>query len=220
MKIRFEETKNLKEKPAVEGLGFGKYYTDYMFMLDWYSDKGFDDPRIIPYAPIPFDPACLVLHYAQETFEGMKAYRGADGKIRLFRPYENIRRMNNSCERLCIPNIPEDLFIEALKTLVILIAPFAPHMTEELWHNLGKEESIHRQSWPVYQEEYTVEDKVTVVIQINGKVRGKIEAAADLAKDKLESLALAEEKIAAAVAGKNVVKVIVVPNKLVNIVVQ
>lgn len=108
----------------------------------------------------------------------------------------------------------------SLENLLLLLAPFAPHMTEELWHSLGKEESIHRQSWPVYQEEYTVEDKVTVVIQINGKVRGKIEAAADLAKDKLESLALAEEKIAAAVAGKNVVKVIVVPNKLVNIVVK
>lgn len=108
----------------------------------------------------------------------------------------------------------------SLENLLLLLAPFAPHMTEELWRDLGKEESIHRQSWPVYQEEYTVEDKVTVVIQVNGKVRGKIEVIADLAKEEMESAALAEEKIAAAVAGKNIVKVIVVPNKLVNIVVK
>ena len=76
MEIRFEERKDLKKKPDMNNLGFGKYYTDYMFMLDWYSDKGFTDPRIIPYGPIEFDPASLVLHYAQETFEGLKAYLG------------------------------------------------------------------------------------------------------------------------------------------------
>lgn len=118
MKIRFEETKNLKEKPAVEGLGFGKYYTDYMFMLDWYSDKGFDDPRIIPYAPIPFDPACLVLHYAQETFEGMKAYKTADGRTLLFRPEMNAKRFQSSNRRLCMPEVPVEDFIQAVAELV------------------------------------------------------------------------------------------------------
>lgn len=118
MKIRFEETKNLKEKPAVEGLGFGKYYTDYMFMLDWYSDKGFDDPRIIPYAPIPFDPACLVLHYAQETFEGMKAYKTSDGRTLLFRPEMNAKRFQSSNRRLCMPEVPVEDFIQAVAELV------------------------------------------------------------------------------------------------------
>lgn len=117
MKIRFEETKDLKVKPQ-ENLGFGKYYTDYMFMMDWYSDKGFDDPRIIPYAPIPFDPACLVLHYAQETFEGMKAYKTEDGRTLLFRPEMNAKRFQKSNARLCMPEVPVEDFIQAVADLV------------------------------------------------------------------------------------------------------
>lgn len=118
MNIRFEKTNNLKKKPPVDDLGFGKYYTDYMFMVDWYSDKGFDDPRIIPYAPIPFDPACLVLHYAQETFEGMKAYKTADGRTLLFRPEMNAKRFQSSNRRLCMPEVPVEDFIQAVNDLV------------------------------------------------------------------------------------------------------
>lgn len=117
MNIRFVETKDLKVKPQ-ENLGFGKYYTDYMFMMDWYSDKGFDDPRIIPYAPIPFDPACLVLHYAQETFEGMKAYKTEDGRTLLFRPEMNAKRFQSSNKRLCMPEVPVEDFIQAVADLV------------------------------------------------------------------------------------------------------
>ncbi len=118
MEIRFEERKDLKKKPDMNNLGFGKYYTDYMFMLDWYSDKGFTDPRIIPYGPIEFDPASLVLHYAQETFEGLKAYKTKDGRILLFRPDMNAKRFQKSNERLCMPVLPVDDFIQAVAELV------------------------------------------------------------------------------------------------------
>lgn len=118
MEIRVIENKNLKAKPDKNALGFGKYYTDYMFMLDWYSDKGFTDPRIIPYGPIEFDPASLVLHYAQETFEGLKAYKTADGRILLFRPNMNAKRFQKSNERLCMPVLPEEDFIQAIVELV------------------------------------------------------------------------------------------------------
>lgn len=118
MKIKFEENKNLKTKPDFNNLGFGKYYTDYMFMLDWYSDKGFTDPRIIPYGPIEFDPASLVLHYAQETFEGLKAYKTKDGRILLFRPDMNAKRFQKSNERLCMPILDVEDFIQAIHELV------------------------------------------------------------------------------------------------------
>lgn len=118
MNIRFEKRQELKEKPDFNNLGFGKYYTDYMFMMDWYSDKGFTDPRIIPYGPIEFDPASLVLHYAQETFEGMKAYKTKDGRTLLFRPDMNAKRFQNSNERLCMPIVPVDDFIQAVNDLV------------------------------------------------------------------------------------------------------
>lgn len=126
MKIRFEECKQLKQKPNVEELGFGKYYTDYMFMLDWYEGKGFTDPRIIPYGPIEFDPASLVLHYAQETFEGMKAYKTKDGRVLLFRPEMNARRFQKSNERLCMPILSEEDFIQAVEALVKKEADWIP----------------------------------------------------------------------------------------------
>ena len=96
MEIRFEERKQLKEKPDQKHLGFGKYMTDYMFIMDWDKDQGWHDARIVPQGPIELDPACVTLHYAQETFEGLKAYRTAEGKIQLFRPEMNARRMINS----------------------------------------------------------------------------------------------------------------------------
>lgn len=119
MNVKFEERKELKQKPDFNNLGFGKYYTDYMFMMDWYSDKGFTDPRIIPYGPIEFDPASLVLHYAQETFEGMKAYKTEDGRILLFRPDMNAKRFQRSNARLCMPEVPVEDFIQAVNDLVL-----------------------------------------------------------------------------------------------------
>ena len=116
--IRITKTTQPKEKPDFKNLGFGKYFTDHMFLLNYETGKGWYDPRVVPYAPLPLEPSCMVFHYAQEVFEGMKAYRTADGSVQLFRPYDNARRMNDSCERLCIPRIPEELFVEGVKALV------------------------------------------------------------------------------------------------------
>ena len=119
MEIKIERAKTLKPKPAADAaLGFGKYYTDHMFVLDWDKDQGWHDARIVPFAPIPLDPATMVLHYAQETFEGLKAYRTKDGRILLFRPEMNARRFANSNRRLCMPELSEDMFVEAVEALV------------------------------------------------------------------------------------------------------
>lgn len=118
MEIRVEACKSLKEKPDFKNLGFGKYFTDYMFEMDYEEGKGWHDARIVPYGPIKLDPASLVFHYAQEVFEGLKAYKSSDNKILLFRPEMNAKRFQSSCERLCMAKIPEDIFIEAVKAVV------------------------------------------------------------------------------------------------------
>ncbi len=124
--IKIEKREQLKEKPDMNNLGFGKYYTDHMFMLEWIKGEGFVNPRIIPYGPIEFDPACLVLHYAQETFEGMKAYKTNDGRILLFRPDMNAKRFQTSNERLCMPQLPVEDFIQAVHDLVKFEADWIP----------------------------------------------------------------------------------------------
>ena len=126
LNIKYEYTVNKKEKPDMNNLGFGKYYTDHMFMMDWYRDKGFVDAKIIPYAPISFDPAALVLHYAQETFEGLKAYKTKDNRILLFRPDMNAKRFQNSNKRLCMPEVPIEDFIQAINDLVKLDSDWIP----------------------------------------------------------------------------------------------
>ena len=118
MEIKKILTATPKEKPAADTLGFGKYFTDHMFMMDYTEGQGWHDARIIPFAPIAIHPASTVLHYGSEIFEGLKAYRRADGAVQLFRPIENIRRMNNSAERMCLPQIPEDMALEALTEFV------------------------------------------------------------------------------------------------------
>lgn len=119
MNIEIIEAKTLKEKPAWDqNLGFGKYFTDYMFTMDWTSEKGWHDAKIQPYGPMCLDPATLVLHYAQETFEGLKAYKTKDGRILLFRPEMNARRFANSNIRLCMEVLPEDMFVEAIERIV------------------------------------------------------------------------------------------------------
>lgn len=126
MDIRFEKRQTLKEKPDETNLGFGKYMTDYMFICDWSKEQGWHDARIVPEGPIEMDPACMVLHYAQETFEGLKAYRTAEGKIQLFRPDMNAKRMIRSNERLCMPGFPEQDFVEAVKALVKVEEAWVP----------------------------------------------------------------------------------------------
>ena len=118
MQIEKILTATPKEKPAADTLGFGKYFTDHMFMMDYAEGQGWHNARIVPFGPIAIHPASTVLHYGSEIFEGLKAYRRADGQVQLFRPIENIRRMNNSAERMCLPQIPEDMALEALTEFV------------------------------------------------------------------------------------------------------
>ena len=126
MNISITKATVLKEKPESSTLGFGKFFTDHMFMMDWSQEKGWYDARIVPFANLSLHPASTVLHYGSEIFEGMKAYRRADGQVQLFRPIENIRRMNNSAERLCLPQIPEEDMMQALTTLVSLEKDWVP----------------------------------------------------------------------------------------------
>ncbi len=125
-KISVTLTTNYKEKPAGPDIPFGVFTTDHMFLMNYDREQGWHDPRIVPYAPFQMDPACMVLHYAQEIFEGMKAYRDEAGKIRLFRPEENFKRMNDSCERMSIPKIDVDFCVEAVKQLVTLEKDWVP----------------------------------------------------------------------------------------------
>ena len=129
--IKITKAETLKEKPADESkLGFGRIFTDHMFLMDYdksYGGTGWHDPRIEPYHPFSIAPGCVVLHYAQEVFEGMKAYRTADNRIQLFRPECNARRYQDSCDRLCIPQIPEEDFVQAVKALVELEKDWVPH---------------------------------------------------------------------------------------------
>lgn len=115
-----------KTKPEPHKLGFGKYFTDHMFIMDYEPAKGWYNPRIIPYQPITLEPAAMVFHYGQAIFEGLKAYRTEDDRILLFRPDKNMRRLNLSNERLCIPPIDEGLLIEALKTLIVIEKDWVP----------------------------------------------------------------------------------------------
>ncbi|MBP0960038.1 MAG: branched-chain amino acid aminotransferase [Oscillospiraceae bacterium] len=126
--IRIELTKSPKAKPTDESaLGFGKIFTDHMFIMDYKTGKGWHDARIVPYGNIEFSPAAMCLHYGQEVFEGLKAYRTADGEIQLFRPEENFKRLNLSNERLVIPAIDEEFALHALKELLKIEKDWVPH---------------------------------------------------------------------------------------------
>ena len=126
MNISITKTTCPKEKPDSSILGFGKYFTDHMFIMDYSREEGWHDARIVPFANISLHPASTVLHYGSEIFEGLKAYRRADGKVQMFRPIENIRRLNNSADRLCLPQIPEEDALEILKTFVALEQDWTP----------------------------------------------------------------------------------------------
>ena len=130
MDIKFIEREQLKDKPDFKNLGFGKYMTDYMFVMDWDEGQGWHDATIQPYGPLLMDPACVALHYAQETFEGLKAYRTKAGKVQLFRPNMNAKRMAKSNERLCMPVFPEDMFVEAVKAIVKIEKDWVPNEPE------------------------------------------------------------------------------------------
>ena len=126
--ISITKTTTPKEKPTDESkLGFGKIFTDHMFMMDYSAGKGWYNARIIPFGPIAIHPASTVLHYGAEIFEGLKAYRAADGTIRMFRPMENIQRLNRSAERLCLPELDEESALDILNTMVELEKDWVPH---------------------------------------------------------------------------------------------
>jgi len=116
-----------KQKPDVtKGLPFGKIFTDHMFMMEYASEKGWYNPRIVPYAPLTLDPATNSLHYGQLIFEGMKAYKTPQGKINLFRPFENANRLNKSAERLCMPEIDPEITVSAISELLKLDSDWIP----------------------------------------------------------------------------------------------
>src|ERR1700748_3644606 len=106
--------------------GFGKYHTDHMVSIEYTEGQGWHDAQVIPYGPIELDPSAIVLHYAQEVFEGLKAYRWADGSIVSFRADANAARMRSSARRLAIPELPEGHFVESLCQLVAVDNAWVP----------------------------------------------------------------------------------------------
>ncbi|MBQ9133668.1 MAG: branched-chain amino acid aminotransferase [Clostridia bacterium] len=123
--IKIQKTEHPKAKP--EGpLGFGKIFTDHMFIMNYTEGKGWHDARIVPYGDLAFSPASMVFHYGQEMFEGLKAYRGEDGKTYLFRPDMNAKRTNATNDRLCIPQLPEEDFVQAVKAIVKMDEDWVP----------------------------------------------------------------------------------------------
>lgn len=124
--INIQLSTSKKEKIPADELQFGKTYTDHMFIMDYEEGKGWYDPRIIPYQSLQLDPAAVIFHYGQTIFEGLKAYAGKNGAARLFRPEKNMQRLNRSADRLCMPQIDEELALEALKQLVSIEKEWIP----------------------------------------------------------------------------------------------
>ena len=125
--IKIVKTTAPKAKPEESGLGFGKHFSDHMFIMEYTRAEGWHNARIVPFENISLHPASTVLHYGSELFEGLKAYRRADGGVQLFRPIENMRRLNNSAERLCLPTIPEEMSMQILKTFVEVEKDWVPY---------------------------------------------------------------------------------------------
>lgn len=119
----------IKSKPAIEDLTFGKIFTDHMLTIEWTQTGGWENPEIKPFTNFNIHPGAKVLHYAQELFEGMKAYRGVDDKIRMFRPMHNMARMNVTAERACLPNFDGHELMECIRKLVMMDVDWVPHCT-------------------------------------------------------------------------------------------
>lgn len=131
-----------------------------------------------------------------------------------------IMEMVNEMYRYKEGQVNAGLYGAAIKNLLVMLAPFVPHVAEEMWEHLGYEGSVHDQQWPTYDESALVKDTVEIVVQINGKIKEKINIAGDSSKEEMEKIAVENDKIKALTEGKNVVKIIAVPNKLINIVVK
>ncbi|KQP01458.1 branched-chain amino acid aminotransferase [Leifsonia sp. Leaf264] len=129
--VRNDSPVSVEEREAIlADPGFGNHFTDHMVDVCWSEKGGWHRPRVSPYGPIQLDPAAAVLHYAQEIFEGLKAYRHADGSVWTFRPYENAARMQRSAHRLALPELPSEHFIASLKQLVAVDADWVPTAPE------------------------------------------------------------------------------------------
>ncbi len=126
MEIKVTKTQNPKVKPDPSTLQFGVEFTDHMFIMDYTAGEGWHDARIVEFGRIPMHPASTALHYGAEIFEGLKAYRRPDGEVQLFRPMENIRRMNSSADRMCLPLLDENDALQALTTFVELEKDWVP----------------------------------------------------------------------------------------------
>lgn len=124
--ILVTKTTTPKEKPAFDQLAFGTVFTDHMFVMDYEEGKGWHDAKIIPYAPILLDPAAIIFHYGQTVFEGLKAYVTTDGEVVLFRPEENMKRLNRSNARMCMPQFDEEIALTALKKLIAIEKDWIP----------------------------------------------------------------------------------------------
>ena len=127
MNISITENTAPKIIPKDSELGFGKHFTDHMFIMDYEEGLGWHNARIVPFGYISLHPASTVLHYGAEIFEGLKAYRTADGSIQLFRPMENIKRLNTSAMRMCLPTIDEDVALEVLEAFIRHEEQWVPH---------------------------------------------------------------------------------------------
>jgi branched-chain amino acid aminotransferase len=124
--IRVTRATASRPKPADGELGFGQVFTDHMFVADFQDEKGWYDPRIEPYGPLALDPAAAVLHYSQAIFDGLKAFRGVDGKVRLFRPHKHVERLNHSARRMCIPPLDPALALASIVELVAIDRDWVP----------------------------------------------------------------------------------------------
>jgi len=124
--IKVTKTTTPKAKPEGPLRGVGTLFTDHMFLMDYTRGRGWHDPRIVPYGDIALAPSAMVFHYAQELFEGMKAYKNPDGSAYLFRPEENAKRAIVTAERICIPPVPAADYIQAVRALVSLDADWIP----------------------------------------------------------------------------------------------
>jgi branched-chain amino acid aminotransferase len=125
--ISITRTDRPKPKPRDTELGFGRLFTDHMFLMDCAADRGWHNPRVVPYGPLTLAPSAAVFHYSQEIFEGLKAYRSPRDTILLFRPDMNAARLNRSAARLCMPSVDEAFFLTVLKTLVSVERDWVPH---------------------------------------------------------------------------------------------
>src|SRR5919198_4611762 len=124
--IDIRRTTSLKPKPDDATLEFGTIFTDHMVLQEYIAERGWSAPRIEPYQPLSFDPAAAVLHYAQAVFDGLKAFRQPDGRVRLFRPQKHLERLNHSARRMCIPPLDPDQALRALVELVGLERDWVP----------------------------------------------------------------------------------------------